>query len=588
MKKDIAKVSDDDSVLSRITRQIQFDLEEKGKTASNVNMKMISASLHKLRNDQLREIPEDTRSAYQLAKSSITVVASTVSENKLKLEKECIKRKSEIVRMQSFNYESSSDEIDSSDDEKDLHMASRHAEPIIRRAPSSLSKPAVKRQPLSVQKSNGQVAPLGNNDKMLTNTVIFRSLVEDINCQRKLLRPTEVEEFDEVWGIDPSGSFHSNYEGNMFGYLNNLYNNRSDAKIAREITRVQRESKDRVSKLYSYPDENIGLEILHLFVLDILGRDTRAANIFSNKCDEDFKKTKAASWSSKALASAVLVLINCFFLYYAMIKGYVKGIEWQRAYMSACVIQFVMEIFLIESIECLWINYMVPSLVAAEVTSALNALNDSINQICTGRASDSRYILNVPHYLFVSYNVAKSFPALLESIIVQSYSSHLPGELCKIWKFNRSYSAVPSSISLRSMAVFATLMTMMQIVGTTPFIFQRIFIRLTQPVMLAGLAITFMAIVNNPLYIGLLSASVGAGLLYYSYKYYTKQQKLLQVESNVAPVDEFDEENEVVTASVLDQNDEESKSESCSKITPIFDDESDEYEEIIEEVSDEE
>jgi len=364
-------------------------------------------------------------------------------------------------------------------------------------------------------------------------------------------------------------------------------------KIAREVARVQRESKYRVSKLYSYPDENIGLEIVHLFVLDILGRDTRAANIFSNKCDEDFKKTKAVSWSSKALASAVLVLINCFFIYYAMIKGYVKGIEWQRAYLSACVIQFVMEIFLIESIECLWINYMVPSLVAAEVTSAMNQLNDAINRVCSTALVDSRFILNVPHYLHVSYQIATEFPSLLESVIVKSYHNYLPGELCNSWRY--SFNNVPNSVySLRNIAVFATLMTMMQTVGTLPFIFQRIFIRLTQPIILAGFAIAFMAIITSPLYLGLISGLIVIIIAYYVRRQYFNKKQLQKQDANVAPIDDVMDDDYSVEGLREEQlgsvGFEESKDESDSKITPIIheeweddNDDDEDWEEVIEE-----
>jgi hypothetical protein len=47
---------------------------------------------------------------------------------------------------------------------------------------------------------------------------------------------------------------------------------------------------------------------------------------------------------------------------------------------------------------------------------------------------DSRYFLNAPEYLFVSTNIAKAYPELMESMIVLSYHNHLPGELAKKWR----------------------------------------------------------------------------------------------------------------------------------------------------------
>lgn len=46
---------------------------------------------------------------------------------------------------------------------------------------------------------------------------------------------------------------------------------------------VQKETKDKLEKLLVAADSQIGLELLHMFVLDVLGRDTAAAKIFLSK-----------------------------------------------------------------------------------------------------------------------------------------------------------------------------------------------------------------------------------------------------------------------------------------------------------------
>ena len=46
---------------------------------------------------------------------------------------------------------------------------------------------------------------------------------------------------------------------------------------------VQTETQSKLEKFVLAPDSQIGLELLHLFVLDILGRDTPAAKIFMTK-----------------------------------------------------------------------------------------------------------------------------------------------------------------------------------------------------------------------------------------------------------------------------------------------------------------
>ena len=46
-------------------------------------------------------------------------------------------------------------------------------------------------------------------------------------------------------------------------------------------------SAEKIAKLRTATDEHIGLEIIHLFVIDLLGRNTPAAQIFRYKTEEE-------------------------------------------------------------------------------------------------------------------------------------------------------------------------------------------------------------------------------------------------------------------------------------------------------------
>lgn len=179
------------------------------------------------------------------------------------------------------------------------------------------------------------------------------------------------------------------------------------------------------------------MEVLHLFVKDLLGRDTPAARIFEIKTEEDFERTKVVTKLSQRLAVVGLIAINFFFVYYSILRGYLKGTHWQQVYAIACAAQVVVEIVINETMECIWVNFFVPTLVTDEVRSVVVAISDTITKLCmTTTYNDedaARYFLNAPDYLFLSTNVAKAYPNLLESMIVLSYNSHLPGEICKKW-----------------------------------------------------------------------------------------------------------------------------------------------------------
>ncbi len=112
---------------------------------------------------------------------------------------------------------------------------------------------------------------------------LFPELRKDIDHQRTLLKQHDVEEFDCAWGLDPTGEF---------AQARHVVSGRHGAaeEIKKVIIYVQQQTSLKVKKLELIDDDHIGLEILHLFILDLLGRDTNAAKIFESK-------TGALRWS---------------------------------------------------------------------------------------------------------------------------------------------------------------------------------------------------------------------------------------------------------------------------------------------------
>lgn len=71
--------------------------------------------------------------------------------------------------------------------------------------------------------------------------------------------------------VDPTGEFSKH------GFRN------AEAILRNEMSLVQKQTKQKLNKLSMATDTQIGLELMHMFVLDILGRDTPAAKIFQSK-----------------------------------------------------------------------------------------------------------------------------------------------------------------------------------------------------------------------------------------------------------------------------------------------------------------
>ena len=125
---------------------------------------------------------------------------------------------------------------------------------------------------------------------------------------------------------------------------------------------------------------------------------------------------------------------------------------------------------------------------------------------------------------------------------------------------------------LRNLVVFISFL--LQILGTTPFLVQKVVIRLTQPIMLAGFAIMVLSIFQSTTNIIIFSVAVSSALAWYGRKVYLKERNAATTKSNIMPMDD----------SVDEATDEEHKSESAdthtvsnmstsSKITPLLDSE---------------
>ena len=169
-------------------------------------------------------------------------------------------------------------------------------------------------------------------------------------------------------------------------------------------------------------------------------------NVFVIVALQDFKRMCVVSRPTKLMAAVVLFLMNFFFAYYSVLYGYLHGIGWQRNYLVACVVKLIVEVFINETIEVLWVNVLAPSLVQSEVHTVIREVVHLVNKMFIrsppeplhstygSPTSTTHADANVPEYLYVSTKVAKAFPALLESKIVGMFTTHLPGELSRKWR----------------------------------------------------------------------------------------------------------------------------------------------------------
>ena len=380
---------------------------------------------------------------------------------------------------------------------------------------------------------------LGITDEKLKE--VFAELCVDMTEQRKVLKRSQQDGFDMMWGVDPTGEFSNRSRASCLGGTGN-----AEAIILKELKFVREEVQAKFNKLRFASDVQTGVEILHLFVLDLLGRDTPVAKIFLTKSEEDFRHSMVVANWVKALTWCAVAVINLYFVYFSMLRGLERGQRWQTLYLVACIVQFVIEMLFYETSECAFVHYFIPNLARNEVQAVSFTLHQAVQKICSNIVDNVPMILDAPRYLFVSTNLAQRFPDLLESVIVQSYHTYSPGELSHKWKvsnYGMSYSFSPwarSNARVRQFTLSAVVISLLQHVGAMSPSIQRVFIHTAQPLVVSAFVLVLMLLVANPLYFIIIAPLAG-------YKIYTlvrdwRYHGLTRVDSKLSDVHPGSEE----------------------------------------------
>jgi len=297
--------------------------------------------------------------------------------------------------------------------------------------------------------------------------------------------------------------------------------------LIRRMQWADRTAEEAMERFVTRSDEEAGLEIMRMFLMDLLGVEQlgAAGQIFSTKFNLDYTTMPKTSARGKLGMWCVIVGMNVFFIYYTLLKGYRRGIGWQHCYLIACITQLLAEILLFETLECCWIHLFVPGLVYYEVKPAKRQVAHALREAAklmsrsyhkhpTQRQQDGeehminnnddveanhqavvveaaeplsyasdKPVFNAAQYFFASHKLAQRFPRpLLESMIVLSYQTYYT-------------SADKVGASKRNHVLSASLSSVMYAVAISvailPSEMQRALIRFFEPFLFGSLIVAY-------------------------------------------------------------------------------------------------
>jgi hypothetical protein len=266
------------------------------------------------------------------------------------------------------------------------------------------------------------------------------------------------------------------------------------------------------------------------------------------KSEEDFRHSRVVTKLFQSFVWIVVVVLNLGMILFTMLRGLQRGYDWQvrlmislsrrlysnsveqKAYLFACILQFIVEICFYETTECLLMSFLIPDLVRSEVLSVGFSLRQTVQKVCSGVSSNSKSTssLDAPSYLFLSTsverclsfsdlissshpflfrNVANYFPQTLASLIVLSYHTPSPGELAHKWK------STPNSFVTnlfhwthhdhrqrrRQYTLTAFVLFLFQQIGSLAPGVQRLIVHIIQPMVFGGLILVGVMMMRYPL-----------------------------------------------------------------------------------------
>jgi hypothetical protein len=336
---------------------------------------------------------------------------------------------------------------------------------------------------------------------------------------------------------------HDNDSDDDDNYCNTDNNQENDldtvnamSAASTELTKVVTEAASWIKKLKNRSPEQVGVQILELFVRDCMGQHSKQAIIFSQKVNP-LKQMYVLTWSIKCFTFLCLCILNVYFVFACMLYGKDKGLQWQRGWLFTCIVNVFVDVFINAVTVAAVMHFFVPNLIVDRARNIKRVVSGIVHDLCsttannpdgTDASQESANAFSAASYFFVSSHVARAFPELMESRIVLAYKSFFlskdqmmvinpamfkpnhPGSVSKHQRRTRTnsqfidgtrYSMATTFVASASLWVT----TLLLLFGSQSLLGQEFIINTFNPGLVTAIAYLGLAVWNNS-YFGLLVA----------------------------------------------------------------------------------
>ena len=228
-----------------------------------------------------------------------------------------------------------------------------------------------------------------------------------------MIYSSERDVYDYQWGL------HINHFDKTIQWKNPY-------KIAIRIAESIAITRKYVNSLHGSTLHAASSELIRIYSMDCLGRDSLLASTYSNKTNEDFKKVFTIPIFYKLFVLLLIIIINLFFVWFCISKGRSKGLDWQKSWLFAAAFKIVLDVIISRIFQIVVIRFYIPEFILREVVKIKSGLIYSAKCIINKDFKYSFDKFSASDYLHASTLIAKANPELIESKLILCRRNPLP------------------------------------------------------------------------------------------------------------------------------------------------------------------
>jgi len=238
-----------------------------------------------------------------------------------------------------------------------------------------------------------------NSNSNSNNSVVkdYSSFISSFNDYRNGLSDQKKILLDQKW----SSVFQKDYRVSKKGTVTF----RNSSHIIEELDSTGLEGELIYHHLKHSTTNTIGTELIKLFLLDILGRHSKDAKIFSSIIEKELRSEVAVSRGVKYLFIIIMIILNLYFLYATMLYSKGTGYNWQYHWVILFIVNICFDLGIGQPLTIYIKQYFIPITIKDTILHVRDTLDSLISMILKNSKYRSKKLnlFSVRYYDYYDY-----------------------------------------------------------------------------------------------------------------------------------------------------------------------------------------